>query len=65
LPFFERVPLISSKRVDFEKFAAVVRAMADGRHLDPTGFRALLDLALSMNGNGRFRRVAWAEFRLT
>jgi hypothetical protein len=63
IPFFERVPLISSKRLDFEKFAAVVRAMADGRHLEPDGFRDLLDLALSMNGNGRFRRVAWADLR--
>jgi len=28
IPFFERVPLLSSKRTDFEKFACIVRRMA-------------------------------------
>jgi hypothetical protein len=28
IPFFERVPLLSSKRLDFEKFADIVRNMA-------------------------------------
>jgi hypothetical protein len=61
IPFFERVPLLSTKRVDFEKFAQVVRAMAVGRHLEREGFRELLDIALSMNGGGRFRQVKWHE----
>jgi LAGLIDADG endonuclease len=61
IPFFECVPLRSSKREDFEKFARVVREMARGHHLTPAGFRELLELALSMNGNGRFRHVRWAE----
>ncbi len=61
IPFFERSPLLSSKRLDFEKFARIVRAMAVGRHRSPAGFQELLALALSMNGNGRFRRVRWHE----
>ena len=61
IPFFERVPLISTKHVDFEKFARVVREMAGGRHVAPSGFRQLLEIALSMNGQGRFRKVEWAE----
>lgn len=61
IPFFERVPLLSSKRFDFEKFAGVVRAMAEGEHLTSNGFEALLEVALSMNGGGRFRQVAWSE----
>jgi LAGLIDADG endonuclease len=61
IPFFERVPLLSSKRGDFEKFARIVRAMARGRHLTADGFGELLDLALSMNGNGRFRQVRWKD----
>lgn len=61
IPFFERVPLISSKQADFETFARIVRAMAAGRHLAPAGFVELLELALSMNGNGRFRRVRWSD----
>jgi hypothetical protein len=61
IPFFERSRLLSSKQRDFEKFARVVRAMALGRHRTPIGFEELLILALSMNGNGRFRKVRWQE----
>jgi hypothetical protein len=59
IPFFERSPLLSSKQEDFEKFALIVRAMAEGRHRTPGGFSGLLDQALSMNGGGRFRSVRW------
>jgi hypothetical protein len=59
IPFFERSPLLSSKQEDFEKFAAIVRAMAQGIHRTPGGFSRLLDEALSMNGAGRFRSVRW------
>ena len=61
IPFFERSPLLSSKQEDFEKFAAIVRLMAAGRHRTPSGFAHLLDRALSMNGGGRFRRVRWKQ----
>jgi hypothetical protein len=61
IPFFERVLLISSKRTDFEKFARIVREMEGGYHRTPDGFRTLLDVALSMNGGGRFRQVRWKE----
>jgi hypothetical protein len=61
IPFFERSPLLSSKQDDFEKFAAVVRAMALGQHRTTSGFQELLQVALSMNGNGRFRKVRWHE----
>jgi hypothetical protein len=61
IPFFERVPLISTKRTDFEKFARVVRAMAQGHHRTLAGFGELLEVALSMNGGGRFRQVQWNE----
>jgi LAGLIDADG endonuclease len=61
IPLFERAPLLSSKQADFEKFAAIVRSMALGRHRTSEGFRELLAIALSMNGNGRFRRVRWQD----
>ena len=61
IPFFERVPLLSSKHAEFETFATIVREMHQGRHLTRSGFHELLDAALSMNGNGRFRRVPWSE----
>ena len=61
IPFFERQPLLSSKQIDFEKFARIVRAMALGHHRTASGFQELLREALSMNGDGRFRRVRWQE----
>jgi hypothetical protein len=61
IPFFERVPLLSTKQADFEKFAHIVREMHRGTHLARAGFDDLLDVALSMNGNGRFRQVRWKE----
>ena len=61
IPFFEASPLLSSKQVDFEKFATIVRAMAAGDHRSPEGFRTLLETAVSMNGNGRFRHYQWLE----
>ncbi len=59
--FFERVPLLSSKRTDFEKFAHIVRRMVLGHHRTLAGFGELLEEALSMNGGGRFRQVQWRE----
>jgi hypothetical protein len=61
IPFFERVPILSAKQVDFGKFAHIVKRMALGHHLTPAGFGELLELALSMNGGGRFRQVRWNE----
>ena len=61
IPFFESVPLLSSKHADFEKFAYVVREMALGRHRTLAGFGELLEVALSMNGSGRFRKVRWSQ----
>jgi hypothetical protein len=57
IPFFERQPLLSSKQQEFVTFAAIVRSMARGEHLDEEGFRRIRALAISMNGGGRYRRV--------
>lgn len=61
IPFFEQVPLISSKRLDFERFGQVVRDMDRRLHLTSAGFADLLAIALSMNGGGRFRQIRWSE----
>jgi LAGLIDADG endonuclease len=61
IPFFEDSPLLSSKHEDFEKFASIVRSMALGHHRTDSGFHELLQIALSMNGAGRFRKVQWQE----
>jgi hypothetical protein len=61
IPFFEHNPILSSKQIEFERFAFIVREMACGSHRTEAGFRRLLDIALSMNGDGRFRKVRWGE----
>jgi hypothetical protein len=61
IPFFERSPLLSSKHEEYERFATIVKSMAQGRHRTTEGFSELLDDALSMNGGGRFRSVRWKE----
>ncbi len=61
IPFFERNPMLSAKQADFEKFAHVVRELALGHHRSDAGFRRLLEVAVSMNGGGRYRRVRWIE----
>ncbi len=61
VPFFERNPMLSAKQADFEKFALIVRELALGHHLTSAGFRRLLDIAVSMNGGGRHRKVRWTE----
>jgi hypothetical protein len=61
IPFFERNPLLSAKQADVETFARIVRAMDRSDHRTEAGFARLLDLALSMNGGGRSRKVRWRE----
>ena len=60
IPQFERYPLLSSKRNDFEKFAAIVQLMHEGAHLQPDGFAQIVQLAASLNVSSkkRFERAA-------
>lgn len=62
VPQFERYPLLSSKRNDFEKFAAIVHLMHEGAHLQPDGFAQIVQLAASLNVSSkkRFDRTAIA-----
>jgi hypothetical protein len=57
IPFFDAEPLLSSKQMDFLAFSTIVRAMQAGEHLTENGFDALREIALLMNGGGRYRRV--------
>lgn len=60
IPFFESHPILSEKRLEFDTFAHVVRAMVGGEHLEEGGFLRLAELAVQMNGKGRYRRVEWS-----
>jgi hypothetical protein len=50
-----------AKQAELETFSSIVRAMASGHHRTPGGFVELLETAVSMNGNGRYRRCRWRE----
>jgi hypothetical protein len=58
IPHFERYPLLSGKRCDFESFAAVCRLMADGAHRSRPGLIEIVELARTMNPSGRRRYEA-------
>ena len=59
IPHFERHPLLSSKREDFERFARVCRLMHMQAHLTRDGFTEIVELASRVNaGKRKFPREA-------
>jgi LAGLIDADG endonuclease len=63
IPHFERWPLISGKREDFERFAAVCQLMAAGDHRSRGGLIRIVELAREMNPSGKRRYDAAAVLR--
>ena len=55
IPHFERFPLLSGKRLDFERFASVCRLMAAQAHRTRAGLVEIVELARDMNPSGRRR----------
>lgn len=64
VPFFEKHPLKTKKRVDFAKFRRILLLMREGEHLRPEGIQEIRRIASQMNrgavkvksgstGNGR------------
>jgi hypothetical protein len=49
IPFFERYPLRSAKRANFEKFAQVVWMVDNGCHLTRDGLVEIAEIAQTMN----------------
>jgi hypothetical protein len=49
IPFFQRHPLRTSKRLDFECFAKCVAAMDEGKHRSHEGLADILDRVQTMN----------------
>jgi hypothetical protein len=60
IPHFEHFPLLSGKRHDFERFAAVCRLAAAGAHRSVDGLVEIVALAREMNPSGRRRYDAEA-----
>ena len=55
IPHFNRYPLLSAKRLDFERFASVCRLMADGKHRSRAGLIEIVSIVRGMNPSGRRR----------
>lgn len=55
IPHFERYPLLSGKRLDFERFADVCRLVAAGAHRGRAGLVEIVELARRMNPSGKRR----------
>ena len=53
IPHFEKYPLLSSKRTDFEKFALVCKKMSCGEHLTKKGFREIVEVVFTINDGKR------------
>ncbi len=49
VPFFQKYPLQTAKRDDFEKFARCLEHVARGDHLTPEGLHTIAQIAASMN----------------
>ena len=60
IPHFERFPLLSGKRYDFDRFASVCRTMATGAHLRHDGLIRIVELVSEMNPSGRRRYASEA-----
>ena len=61
IPFFEEHPLRTAKRLDFMRFASVLRAMQEGRHLTNDGLRWVARETEHMNRRQRSRYLESSE----
>ncbi len=60
IPHFIRSPLLSGKRLDFERFAAVCWLMTRGEHRRRDGLIQIVKIAREMNAGGKRRYDAEA-----
>lgn len=62
IPFFERYALLTKKGNDFRTFKKIVLLMQNNSHHNKKGFQKIVNLAYSMNGGGRYRKVSKKVF---
>ena len=55
IPHFVRYPLLSGKRLDFERFVVICTKMAAGAHRRVDGLAEIVTLASEMNPSGKRR----------
>ena len=55
IPHFQKYPLLSSKKKDFEKFAALCQMIYEGKHLKQDTLKEIVTISYQMNGLGARR----------
>ena len=60
IPHFTRFPLLSGKRLDFERFVVICSQMTMGAHRRAEGLAKIVKLASEMNPSGKRRYDASA-----
>lgn len=55
IPFFRKYQL-ATKKEDFEKFAEIVKRILEKKHLNSKGFKEIVEIAHSMNAQGKNRK---------
>ncbi len=63
IPHFEKYPILSLKRKDFDLFAKVCYLMLLGEHLTRSGFNSIIDLSYQMNESGK-RKYKRSEIKI-
>ena len=61
VPYFEERPLRTAKHLDFERFAAILRMMQEGSHLNEAGLTAIASVTEQMNRRQRSRFLESSE----
>ena len=53
IPHFEKYPLLSSRRKDFDLFSEICKTMYEKKHLTEKGFEKIVLNSLALNPSGR------------
>ena len=53
LPHFRSYPLLSSKRIDFDRFERICRLIQTKQHLEEDGIATIVRFAMEMNPSGK------------
>jgi len=61
VPFFEANPLRTAKAGDFAGFAAVIRLMKEGFHLNDEGLRQIAEIVATINRRKRSQLMESSE----
>jgi hypothetical protein len=65
IPFFEKYPIIGHKHQEFLRFKEIVEMLSRREHHKTEGFKRIVQLAFSMNQQGKGRRHTLEEVFIT